>query len=132
MVGGTNLVQAIEASQTNPGVLWTLGAIVAVAIWVFATQYWSKRKTLGPRDWPIVGGAIEQLVNFNRMHDWFLSYFDRGLSTFKVSHFGITYVYTVDPANVEYILKTNFSNFPKVGCKRRHSCVRTGKLKLNG
>lgn len=54
------------------------------------------------------------------MHDWLLSYFEKGLKTFRVVIPGVVYTYTVDQANVEYILKTNFANFPKGELYHRH------------
>jgi hypothetical protein len=67
----------------------------------------------GPRVWPVLGASLEQLAYFPVMHDWLLHHFQRR-RTFRVPMPTCTYTYTIDPANIEHILKTNFSNYPKV------------------
>ncbi|BBN07142.1 protein MpCYP704-like11 [Marchantia polymorpha subsp. ruderalis] len=47
------------------------------------------------------------------MHDWLLENFERAGLTFAAPMPTNTYFYTADPAVCEYILKTNFSNYPK-------------------
>ncbi|XP_010242506.1 PREDICTED: alkane hydroxylase MAH1-like [Nelumbo nucifera] len=66
-------------------------------------------------NWPIVGGLPYLLKNVYRLHEW----------SAELSTIGTSYLFkgpllgrqelllTCDPRNVEYILKTNFSNFPK-------------------
>ncbi|KAH8931220.1 hypothetical protein BDL97_19G010300 [Sphagnum fallax] len=66
----------------------------------------------GPRVRPVLGASLEQLAYFPVMHDWLLHHFQRR-RTFRVPMPTCTYTYTVDPANIEHILKTNFSNYPK-------------------
>ncbi|KAG0613124.1 hypothetical protein M758_6G078900 [Ceratodon purpureus] len=90
----------------------TLVIIVASMFWLWKYR-WQQRDRLEPKQWPILGSGVEIATHFDTMHDWLLSYFLKGLKTFRVVLPGIVYTYTVDPANVEYILKTNFSNFPK-------------------
>ena len=96
--------------QTGSAALVILGVTV---LWLW-TYRWQQRDRLEPKQWPIVGASFEIASHFYTMHDWLLSYFLKGLKTFRVVLPGIVNTYTVDPANVEYILKTNFSNFPKV------------------
>lgn len=93
---------------------------VAAASWLWYYR-WQQRHRQGPKDWPLVGATFEALSNFDNMHDWILSYFQKGVKTYRVRMPTIDYTYTIDPANVEYILKTNFSNFPKVGNRYYHS-----------
>jgi len=98
---------------------WAASAVAAVVVvatmllWLW-TYRWQQRHRIEPKQWPILGSALEILSHFDDMHDWLLSYFQKGLKSFRVVLPGITYTYTVDPANIEYILKTNFNNFPKV------------------
>ena len=74
---------------------------------------WSQRNKKGPKTWPLVGAAIEQLVNYDRMHDWLVQYLKESKSVVVPMPF-TTYTYIADPANVEHVLKTNFANYPKV------------------
>ncbi|KAG9146063.1 hypothetical protein Leryth_016605 [Lithospermum erythrorhizon] len=66
----------------------------------------------GPKTWPLLGAAIEQLMNYDRMHDWLVEYLAKS-STIVVPMPFTTYTYIADPANVEHVLRTNFSNYPK-------------------
>uniref|UniRef100_A0A6N2LR97 NAC domain-containing protein n=1 Tax=Salix viminalis TaxID=40686 RepID=A0A6N2LR97_SALVM len=75
---------------------------------------WNQRHKKGPKTWPFVGAAIEQFMNYNRMHDWLVKYLSE-LRTVVVPMPFTTYTYIADPANVEHVLKNNFANYPKGG-----------------
>lgn len=53
-----------------------------------------------------------------RMHDYVLDNLKIYYPTYLMKMPGLNYVVTVDPANIEYVLKTNFSNYDKV---RKHA-----------
>ncbi|KAM2691868.1 hypothetical protein EV2_006221 [Malus domestica] len=59
---------------------------------------------------PVVTTFLHTLVNFHRLHD-FITEFAYKHKTFRVLNLFVNYVFTVDPANIEYILKTNFANY---------------------
>ncbi|KAK9935122.1 hypothetical protein M0R45_022236 [Rubus argutus] len=82
-----------------------------VLSWIIIHR-WSQRNRKGPKTWPLVGAAIEQLMNYNRMHDWLVTYLSESNSVVVPMPF-TTYTYIADPANVEHVLKTNFPNYPK-------------------
>ncbi|PIM98252.1 Cytochrome P450 CYP4/CYP19/CYP26 subfamily [Handroanthus impetiginosus] len=71
-----------------------------------------QRNAKGPKTWPFLGASIEQLMNYNRMHDWLVEYLSQSRTVVVPMPF-TTYTYIADPANVEHVLKTNFSNYPK-------------------
>ncbi|KAG0457094.1 hypothetical protein HPP92_022251 [Vanilla planifolia] len=65
------------------------------------------------KKYPPIGGTIlHQFLNFHRLQDY-QTELSRHYKTFRVLTPFRNYIYTVDPANVEYILKTNFENFGK-------------------
>ncbi|XP_039122810.1 cytochrome P450 704C1-like [Dioscorea cayenensis subsp. rotundata] len=65
------------------------------------------------RNYPPVAGTIfHQLLNLPRLVD-FMADISRRHKTFRMLTPSINYVYIVDPSNVEYILKTNFTNYGK-------------------
>ncbi|GAV71625.1 p450 domain-containing protein [Cephalotus follicularis] len=70
-----------------------------------------------PKNFPVVGMMPELILNAYRCHDWLTDIFKRSqLCTFLFK--GIWFscpdiLVTVDPANVHYIMSTNFSNFIK-------------------
>lgn len=80
--------------------------------WVLIHR-WSQRNKIGPKTWPLVGAAIEQFMNYDRMHDWIVKYLSESKTVVVPMPF-TAYTYIADPANVEHVLKTNFANYPKV------------------
>lgn len=80
--------------------------------WLFIHRL-TQKKGAGPKTWPVIGASVEQLANYNRMHDWLVSYLAQSTSVVVPMPF-TTYTYIAHPANVEHILKTNFPNYPKV------------------
>ncbi|CAM6059923.1 unnamed protein product [Sphagnum tenellum] len=71
------------------------------------------RKKRAPIKWPLLGSLVEVLWNYHRYNDWLVPYLQKA-STMRVDlPAGLTYTYTVDPLNVEHILKNNFANYPK-------------------
>lgn len=94
----------------NMGVLVLL--ICMVVSWIVAHR-WSQRNRKGPKTWPFLGAALEQLMNYDRMHDWLVKYLSNSKTVVVPMPF-TTYTYIADPANVEHVLKTNFNNYPKV------------------
>ncbi|KAI4373862.1 hypothetical protein MLD38_011928 [Melastoma candidum] len=82
-----------------------------VLSWILLHR-WNQRNEIGPKTWPLVGAAIEQLINYDRMHDWLVEYLSKSRTVVVPMPF-TTYTYIADPANVEHVLKTNFLNYPK-------------------
>lgn len=67
-------------------------------------------KVHGP---PIAGTLLHQVLHFNTLFDYLTS-LARRYPTYRLIAPFHDRIYTCDPANVEYILKTNFSNYSKV------------------
>ncbi|KAL6957456.1 hypothetical protein U1Q18_046330 [Sarracenia purpurea var. burkii] len=61
---------------------------------------------------PIGDTVFNLLLNFKRMHDY-ITDLAKKHKTFRLIRLFKTIILTSDPANVEYILKTNFHNFGK-------------------
>ncbi|KAK2996322.1 hypothetical protein RJ639_024944 [Escallonia herrerae] len=61
---------------------------------------------------PIAGTIFNQLINFNRLHHYMTDLAGKYKTYRLISPFR-SEIYTSDPANVEYILKTNFDNYGK-------------------
>ncbi|CAN6268973.1 unnamed protein product [Urochloa humidicola] len=61
---------------------------------------------------PVAGTMLHQLLNFGRLVEY-QTELSRRHRTFRMLTPTCNYVYTVEPANVEYILKTNFANYGK-------------------
>ncbi|RZC87838.1 hypothetical protein C5167_028291 [Papaver somniferum] len=61
---------------------------------------------------PVAGTIFNQLLNFKRLYDY-MTDLARKHKTYRLLCPFRSEVYTSDPANVEYILKTNFQNFGK-------------------
>ncbi|KAJ0551763.1 putative abieta-7,13-dien-18-ol hydroxylase [Helianthus annuus] len=61
---------------------------------------------------PVIGPISNQLIHFRTLYDYMTS-LARKYPTFRFITPSHSEVYTVDPVNVEYILKTNFANYTK-------------------
>ncbi|KAI0485883.1 hypothetical protein KFK09_029472 [Dendrobium nobile] len=61
---------------------------------------------------PVAGTVFHHLLNFGRLYDFSTSC-ARQNPTYRILSPFHSEVYTADPANVEYILKTNFTNYGK-------------------
>ncbi|XP_077250066.1 cytochrome P450, family 704, subfamily B, polypeptide 1 [Tasmannia lanceolata] len=98
-------------STTTGGYNMAMTLVVAFISWVLIHR-WTQRNKKGPKTWPIIGSVIEQLMNYDRMHDWLVEYLSKS-KTITVAMPFMSYTYIADPENVEHVLKTNFANYPK-------------------
>ncbi|KAF7819428.1 cytochrome P450 94B3-like [Senna tora] len=69
----------------------------------------------GPPTYPLIGCLVSFYKNRNRLLDWYTQLLSHSPTNTIVLHrLGApTTIVTANPQNVEYILKTNFNNFPK-------------------
>ncbi|QCD96645.1 Cytochrome P450 [Vigna unguiculata] len=69
----------------------------------------------GPATYPLIGCLISFYKNKHRLLDWYTELLGESPSnTIVVQRLGARRtIVTANPQNVEYILKTNFNNFPK-------------------
>ncbi|KAF8087379.1 hypothetical protein N665_0588s0046 [Sinapis alba] len=70
----------------------------------------------GPTLWPVFGITLEFFFHKNDVYGWVTKSLKKSRNTFLYRGFwldGSYGVMTCAPANVEYMLKTNFKNFPK-------------------
>ncbi|CAN4125725.1 unnamed protein product [Withania somnifera] len=71
------------------------------------------KKLHGKKRYHPIGGTIfNQLINFHRLHHYMTDLAGKYRTYRLISPFR-NQIYTSDPANVEYILKTNFDNYGK-------------------
>ncbi|KAJ9188422.1 hypothetical protein P3X46_003781 [Hevea brasiliensis] len=71
-----------------------------------------KKKQRKNKYHPVGGTIFHQLLNFNRMHDYVVDLAGK-YKTYRLLSPFRNMIFTRDPANVEYILKTNFENYGK-------------------
>lgn len=87
----------------------------------FSFLYWRSKSKLhhqhqpSLKPYPVLGVLPQFLKNRHRLFDWLTEVLAAApTNTITFTRFGnIRGVITSNPANVEYILKTNFDNFPK-------------------
>ena len=90
--------------------IFTISAIALVFIIKILVRKSTGKKR---RYHPIGGTVINQLMNFNRLHHYMTDLAGKHRTYRLISPFR-NEIYTAEPANVEYILKTNFENYGKV------------------
>ncbi|KAL2635094.1 hypothetical protein R1flu_006573 [Riccia fluitans] len=106
------MLQIIESLWSWTYAVQTVAVVFALLASSIGFKLKYKRDT-GPRSWPILGTAVEHVVNYPRLHDWLLGYFQKTLTISAPMPFNQIFYYTVDPPSVKHILKTNFVNYPK-------------------
>ena len=62
---------------------------------------------------PVAGPMFNQLIHFSKLFDYQASLAQKNI-TYRIILPSQSHIYTADPVNVEYILKTNFANYCKV------------------
>lgn len=91
-------------------------AVVAMFVVSVIKQRKAAAANRGAILWPVLGIIPTLYVNLDHIYDWATELLRRCGGTFPyhgASFCGAHGVVTSDPANVEYMLKTNFANFPK-------------------
>ncbi|XP_041006812.1 cytochrome P450 94B3-like [Juglans microcarpa x Juglans regia] len=91
--------------------------IILYLFHVILRELWRVRKLSGhgPPTYPIIGCLISFYKNRNHLLDWYTELLtESATNTIVVHRFGAPRtIVTANPENVEYMLKTNFNNFPK-------------------
>ncbi|KAL3743682.1 hypothetical protein ACJRO7_018881 [Eucalyptus globulus] len=76
-------------------------------------RHWSRMAAAAAKKYhPVAGTALNQLLNFGRLHHYMTDLAGKH-GTYRLLGPFWSEVYTSDPANVEYMLKTNFKNYGK-------------------
>ena len=96
----------MEFYSTMPLASTAVSLAVLILVIFFARQ---KNKKYPP----IAGTVLHQLINFHRVHHYMTELACK-YKTYRMLGLFKTVVYTADPANVEYVFKTNFANYGKV------------------
>ncbi|KAL8129137.1 hypothetical protein V2J09_018292 [Rumex salicifolius] len=91
-------------------------AITVVLFFLVAVRFLTgkKRRPAQPQKkyYRVVGTSLHLLFNFQRLHDY-LTRLSAKHTTFRMISLFRSDIFTVDPAVVEHILKTNFDNYGK-------------------
>ncbi|CAK8573614.1 unnamed protein product [Lathyrus sativus] len=82
--------------------------LVTYFIKIHGSGFFDKKR----RYHPVGGTVIHQLFNFHRLFDY-MTDLTMKRKTYRLLSFTRSEVYTSDPANVEHMLVTNFSNYGK-------------------
>ncbi|RWW66372.1 hypothetical protein BHE74_00026261 [Ensete ventricosum] len=90
------------------------GLLLCVVGWILLfIVFYAKEWIQGSNRPPIAGTVFHLLIHFNSAFD-FQAAVARRHKTFRLIAPPHSEIYTADPANVEHVLKTNFSNYSKV------------------
>ncbi|KAI5411905.1 hypothetical protein KIW84_056828 [Lathyrus oleraceus] len=73
---------------------------------------WEGQNTKDEKYHPVAGTVFNQLMNFNTLHHY-MTDLARKYKTYRLLSPCRNEIYTAEPNNVEYILKTNFDNYGK-------------------
>ncbi|KAF5732972.1 hypothetical protein HS088_TW17G00506 [Tripterygium wilfordii] len=94
--------------------LWKPIVFTAAALGVLLLSLFTIRshKKKDRKYHPVAGTKLNQILNFNRLHH-FMTELTAKHKTYRLLAPFRSEIYTAEPANVEYILKTNFENYGK-------------------
>nr|GEW02188.1 cytochrome P450 [Tanacetum cinerariifolium] len=92
---------------TSP--IFISSAIAALLLLVFLYIF---NQNNGKKYHPVGGTVIDLLINYNKLHHY-MTHLAEKYKTYRIIGLYHADVYTSDPVNVEYILKTNFHNYGK-------------------
>lgn len=97
---------------SNPVFFTALALILSLFTVQILAKVVNKTKAKKKKYPPIGGTVFHQLLNFKRLHHYMTELADKH-KTYRLLGLFRTEIYTSDPVNVEYILKTNFENYGK-------------------
>ncbi|CAM8949112.1 unnamed protein product [Rhodiola kirilowii] len=96
--------------------IWPSDMVIALlGLFVFSSSL-SKMRNKGPMLWPVLGIIPTVLLHIHKVHEWMTNSFRGTTGTFSYRGMWLGKAHgivTVDPVKIQYILKTNFKNFPK-------------------
>ncbi|KAL9348443.1 hypothetical protein Peur_059809 [Populus x canadensis] len=98
-------------SLSNPFTFSALVLILSIFIVQLSIRKLNKKQEKHKYH-PVGGTVFNQLLNFNRLHHYMTDLAGK-YKTYRLIAPFRSEVYTADPVNVEYILKTNFENYGK-------------------
>ncbi|KAJ9168550.1 hypothetical protein P3X46_020056 [Hevea brasiliensis] len=97
----------------NPIIFTALALIPALFIFQMFTRKLMKKENQREKKYHPIGGTVfNQLLNFNRLHHYMTDLAAK-YRTYRLLGPFRNEIYTSEPSNVEYILKTNFQNYGK-------------------
>lgn len=104
------LSSRLRSIDAQTGLLLASGSVAA---FLFLKSQWTARSNvkLVP-GLPILGNMVEVLCGYNDLFDVMLSWFEKmGVTTLMWRMPGMSPISTIDPKNIEHILKTRFDNY---------------------
>lgn len=96
-----------------PSYYSALLAAVAAILVVCVVRIKTKTTTTTKKYHPIGGTIFHLLYNIRRVYHYLTDLTHKN-TTFRILYLDNVEIFTSDPANIEYFLKTNFSNYGKV------------------
>ncbi|KAF8702529.1 hypothetical protein HU200_032910 [Digitaria exilis] len=112
------MTSQVNGERSPPGMDSPLSqpTLLALSLLLLLALYLARRRLTGGRKTrkypPVAGTVLHQLLNFGRLVEY-QTELSRRHRTFRMLTPTCNYIYTVEPANVEYILKSNFANYGK-------------------
>ncbi|XP_058744103.1 cytochrome P450 704C1-like [Vicia villosa] len=97
---------------SNPYLFAIFSASLTLLVLQFPFKKLNNNNKIHKKYHPVAGTVFNQLMNFNTLHHY-MTDLARKYKTYRLLNPFRNEVYTAEPNNVEYILKTNFDNYGK-------------------
>ncbi|GLJ54460.1 hypothetical protein SUGI_1169650 [Cryptomeria japonica] len=91
--------------------LWCVGITAVILIWGLRGR--TRSRFRGATVWPLLGVLPSLLFNRRHLYNWVTHLVVVNGGTFRLPGPWKCRVFTADPANIEYLLKTRYANFGK-------------------
>ncbi|XP_057950360.1 cytochrome P450 86B1 [Malania oleifera] len=108
--------RAIAAVGWVPSHVWASDIAVALLGLFLFSSLLQRLTHKGPMLWPVMGMAPAFFLHLHHIYDWVTQALIQSGGKFNYRGIWMGGAYgliTADPSHIEYLLKTNFSNFPK-------------------
>ncbi|XP_051140863.1 cytochrome P450 94B3-like [Andrographis paniculata] len=109
------MVTSLPVTFSSPFWLLLMMSLLLLMLMLRAFLQWKFRRHSNPATYPLIGCLLSFYRNRHHLLHWYTDMLSLSPSqTIIISRFGARRtIVTANPQNVEYVLKSNFSNFPK-------------------
>ncbi|KAL2622218.1 hypothetical protein R1flu_002423 [Riccia fluitans] len=112
--GGFSLGRLNWASAPVPSLEVAVLSVIAVLLMTYFASVLKKNQRSGQmRTWPLVGSVPTLAANWTGLYELITRSLEKNEVVWVDYAFGFEGLYVADPALTEFMLKTNFQNYPK-------------------
>ncbi|GLJ54448.1 hypothetical protein SUGI_1169420 [Cryptomeria japonica] len=105
------ILDEIAGNGVRVFLVWCVGITTVIFIWALQSRMRSRFR--GAPVWPVLGVLPSLLFHLGHLYDWLTHLAIVNGGTFKLLGPWKCRIFTADPANIDYLLRTRYYNFGK-------------------